>query len=82
MLNLTLSCTNEQKVCLFLTNIRRSHDHSVLVVGQPRDAVGVLGRPEVKHVPDVLSVVDHWFGSLEAIGSQFIIHNLPYRFVT
>lgn len=62
-------------MCLFLTNKWCSHNHSVFVVCQPCYAVSVLGRPEVKHVPDVLAFVDHWFGSfkqeVEAIRCQF-----------
>lgn len=46
-----------------LTNKRCSHNHGILVVGQPRYAVGILGRPEVKYVPDVFTFVVHWFGS-------------------
>lgn len=52
-------------MCVFLTNKRCSHNDSVLVVRQPRYAVSILRRPEVEHVPDVLTFVVHWFGSFE-----------------
>lgn len=58
-------CTLQTYNCnvLCLTNKRRSHNDSVLVVGQLGYAVGIARRLQVKNILDLLAFVAHRFGS-------------------